>query len=162
MLPNLKKHWRYTKYVLRHKWYVLNYCVKLGIPWRGIVHDLSKHLPNEWYPYAEFYYGPNSKNENRHAGDYERYLHAWNSHQKRNKHHWQYYILVKDDGTILTLDMPFVYVKEMVGDWLGAGKALNGKNDVMNWYKERRETMRMSTKTRLKLEALLTIVQDWE
>lgn len=53
----MKKHLRYLKYLIRHRWYVFLECCKLGIPWRGIVHNLSKFLPSEWFPYVERFYG---------------------------------------------------------------------------------------------------------
>ena len=49
------------KYVLKHlhvinthKWEVFKLCVKVGIPFRGLVHDLSKYSPSDtehvgWY-----------------------------------------------------------------------------------------------------------------
>jgi hypothetical protein len=42
---------------------------------------------------------------------------AWNIHQKRNKHHWQYWVLIMDNGSIEALDIPEKYIKEMLCDW---------------------------------------------
>ena len=53
----MKPHWIYLQYVLRHKWYVFQECLKYGLIWEGIVHDLSKFRPSEWFPYVEFLYG---------------------------------------------------------------------------------------------------------
>jgi hypothetical protein len=44
------KHWKYFRYVFRQRWYVFVECVKLGIVWRGLVHDLSKFLPTNGSP----------------------------------------------------------------------------------------------------------------
>src|ERR1700738_4492504 len=107
------KHWRYLRYVLRHKWYVFIYGRQLGIPWLALLHDNSKFRPSEFFPYAEFFYGPKrrpfaeastygktyyweiewrlSKEGVKEAFDF-----AWLLHQKRNKHHWQFWLLVND------------------------------------------------------------------
>lgn len=54
----MQKHWRYLKYVIRHKWFVLLAGLTLGVPLRQLlVHDWSKFLPCEWFPYASFFYG---------------------------------------------------------------------------------------------------------
>ncbi len=53
----MKKHVRYLKYVLKHKLYVLRAAISLGIVWRGLLHDLSKFRPDEWRPYANWYFG---------------------------------------------------------------------------------------------------------
>jgi len=83
----------YAKYlwaVLRHKWFVFLECCKLGIPWRGIVHDLSKFLPSEFGPYAYYFYGPYPRDD-EYKPKYvvEAFNRAWLNHQHRNKHHWQ-------------------------------------------------------------------------
>ena len=52
----MTKHLKYLSYVMRHKWFVFVECCKLGIPFRGLVHDLSKFSPSEWFPYANFFY----------------------------------------------------------------------------------------------------------
>ena len=57
------KHLKYLCYVLRHKWYVFIECCKLGIPVRGLVHDLSKFRPSEWFPYANFIHKPKQRDD---------------------------------------------------------------------------------------------------
>ena len=54
----MRAHWSYLKYVLRHKWYVLIECVRLGIIWQGLWHDWHKFLPSEWFPYARYFHNP--------------------------------------------------------------------------------------------------------
>ena len=50
-------YWKYFKYVIRHKLFVFIECYKLGKIWRGITHDLSKFLPDEFIPYSRYFYG---------------------------------------------------------------------------------------------------------
>jgi len=54
------KYLKYLKYILKHKWYVMIECFKNGLIWRGLMHDLSKFLPSEFIPYANFFYGNNN------------------------------------------------------------------------------------------------------
>lgn len=51
------KHLKYLSYILRHKWYVFVECCKRGIYWRGFMHDMSKFLPSQWFPYVNYFYG---------------------------------------------------------------------------------------------------------
>ncbi len=54
----MNKHWQYLKYVVRHKWFVLGAGRKLGVPLhRLILHDWTKFLPREWFPYVNEFYG---------------------------------------------------------------------------------------------------------
>ena len=103
---------KYLKYVLKHKWFVFIECCKMGIPLRGLLHDVSKFLPSEFIPYAHYFYGTWCKNEDWH-GDKRNYIPykwtekgveeafniAWLKHQKRNPHHWQYWLLVNDGSS---------------------------------------------------------------
>ena len=102
------KHLKYLCYVLKHKWFVIQECYKMGILWRGLTHDISKFYPSEWKPYADYFYG-NYPSLNDVHGDQRNYVTkfkedvdtsfniAWLHHQKRNKHHWQYWLLTNDN-----------------------------------------------------------------
>ena len=35
--------------VTKHRWVVFKLCCKVGQPWRGLVHDLSKYSPTEFW-----------------------------------------------------------------------------------------------------------------
>ena len=126
--------WQYARYVLRHKWYVFIECCRRGIPWRGLMHDISKFLPGEFMPYARYFYGPRDLTEQEGQGAQSAFDLAWLKHQKRNPHHWQYWALQEDNGGVKYLEMPDHYRKEMIADWIGAGQAL-GKPDLLEWYR---------------------------
>lgn len=85
----------------------------------------------------------------------ENFDQAWNRHQKRNKHHWQYWVLIYDDGSIHPLPMPDRYIREMVADWVGAGRAITGKIDVAYWYWKNQSSMKLSLVTRSKVQSLV-------
>ena len=140
------KHLKYLKTVTRHRWFVFIECCKLGIPWRGLVHDLSKYIPCEWFPYVEQFGGGIMSGRNK-DGSYDptkrgdRFTLAWLHHQKVNKHHWQYWVLPQDDGGFKVLDMPMKYRKEMLADWCGAGRAYTEESNPLKWYSNNRDKM---------------------
>lgn len=106
----MKKYVKFLWSLLRHKWFVFVESCKLGIPWLGIIHDWSKFLPSEFIPYAKYFYGEyeyeklddvplfkipydaETKEDAKRNFDI-----AWLYHQKRNRHHWQYFILQYDN-----------------------------------------------------------------
>jgi hypothetical protein len=155
------KHLRYLHYVVRHRWFVFVAACRLGIPWRGFVHDLSKFRWSEWKPYADYFYGRDSS-KNREANKDKKpydtgdaaFDYAWLLHQKRNRHHWQYWMLPLDDGGTRCLPMPDRYRREMVADWIGAGMAITGRKDWRPWYERNKSTIRLHPETRAWVEAL--------
>jgi len=147
------KHLRYLSYVLRHRWYVFIECLKLGIIWRGLTHDLSKFLPSEWFPYANFFYDVAPDGGNR-PGYEEAFDLAWLKHSHRNKHHWQYWRLREDDGGTKLIPMPLKYVKEMLADWRGAGKA-QGLTELGPWYEKNWRKITLALETRDLLHSLM-------
>ena len=161
----MPKHLGYLSYVLRHKWFVFLECREMGIPLLGVVHDWSKLLPSEWFPYAEHFYGKDAKGiktghdetgyyKPADTGDPD-FDFAWLLHQKRNKHHWQFWLLPEDEGGMRILEMPVKYRKEMLADWRGAGRA-QGKPDTTAWYAKNRARMILGTETRRWVEEQLS------
>ena len=170
----MKMHLKYLRYVLRHKWFVFVECCKLGIPWRGIVHDMSKFRPREWFPYARYFYGTWEKRSERERlhmslGVSVRYQEdvkhdfnvAWLHHQKRNDHHWQYWILVWDHGGQEILSMPDKCRREMLADWRGAGRAAR-EPDTQGWYLSHRKDIQLHPDTRTWIESQLTVFTQEE
>lgn len=116
---------RHFKKICTHKYWVFYYCCKMGIPIQGLLHDLSKFSPVEFWEGVRYYQGTISpidacKKENGWSP-------AWMHHKGRNKHHYEYWIDKLDDGGV-PLEMPLKYKKEMLCDYLGAGRAYYGKD----------------------------------
>jgi len=165
------KHLKYLKYVIIHKWFVLVAGLKIGAPlFRLIIHDWSKFLPSEWIPYAHYFYGEFWPKEDlarcqmvcgtypyKYDKNYWEFKFdvAWNHHQKRNKHHWQYWLLQEDNGKLNPLQIPDKYIKEMVADWMGAGRAITGEWEVKEWYGKNKDKMIMHGNSRAKVEKIL-------
>ena len=112
----------------KHRYNVFKLCIRAGIPFRGLVHDLSKYSPTEFLEGVKYYnggYSPihNCKEENG-------YSKAWLHHKGRNKHHHEYWydFSAPDKNPII----PYKYTVEMICDNLAAGMTYQGKN----WTKD--------------------------
>ena len=161
------KHLKYLNYLLRHRWFVMIECFKMGIYWQGILHDWSKFLPSEWFAYTNYFYGKNSNiNRGRNNTGYYKptdtgdkaFDFAWLLHQKRNRHHWQWWVLPGDDGTIKVLNIPIRYRKEMLCDWMGAGKAQRSRGSAKEWYESNKWKMKLDPSTRKWIEGELNLL----
>jgi hypothetical protein len=149
---------RYLWYVIRHKWYVFLACWRVGLVWHGLTHDLSKFLPSEFIPYARHFYGEGAKEWRDRTGYYKPtdtgdapFDFAWLLHQKRNRHHWQWWILPEDEGGVKVLPMEDVSLTEMICDWKGAGLA-QGKPDIRAWWDANNHKMQLHRDTRRTIE----------
>ncbi|MDP2167954.1 MAG: DUF5662 family protein [Thermodesulfovibrionales bacterium] len=153
----MRTYLKYFVYVVRHKLWVLIECWKVGLFWQGITHDLSKFLPSEFFPYARYFYGfkivaVKTKN------DFNR---AWGFHQERNPHHWEYWTGQNVDGGA-TLEMHHKYIKEMIADWRGAGMAIHGKDDSLEFYMKNKKRIILGDLTRRHVERLLGVHEEGE
>jgi len=165
----MEKYIKYFNYVLRHKYYVMLECFKVGLYWRGIMHDMSKFRLSEFIPYAKYFYGDgNNIKKGRKNGSYragesmdEKFNKAWLLHQKRNKHHWQYWVLPLDDGGTKLFKIPKEYVDEMICDWNGAGMAISGKKDTASWYEKNYMHMQLNKETRGYIEHKIGMCFVW-
>lgn len=140
---------QYLNYLIKHKWFVMIECFKVKLHWRGIIHDWSKFLPSEFAPYANYFFG--NEKESKTRFDY-----AWQLHQKRNKHHWQWWVTPRANGN-KTLLMPDKYRKEMLADWRGASKAQGYGDNTRKWYLKNRERMQIHPKTKKWIEKQLDL-----
>lgn len=143
MITFFKMNIAYLRYMAVHKWYTFIACYKLGVPWRGVVHDLSKFLPDEWFPYLWLHYGwmsPCSPQEKLRRKS--RYRLAWLRHVHRNPHHWQWWVFQAKRNAKKVLPMPKDYACEMLADWYGAARAQGNIKDnaVSFWFHEQLKT----------------------
>ena len=160
----MRRYISYLRYVICHKWFVFLACWKKGLGWRGLVHDLSKFLPSEFIPYARHFYGPDSHHKDGshapkgikdNAFDF-----AWLLHQKRNKHHWQWWILSLDDGGNKIIMMKHKYIKEMMCDWQGSSMAQGHGKDTKKWYMKNKNNMILSPVTRTRIELIYKLFDN--
>lgn len=123
---------RHFKKVCTHKRWVFYYCCKVGIPFQGLVHDLSKLSPTEFWESVKYYQGTSSpidacKKENGWSA-------AWMHHKGRNKHHYEYWQDNFDKDSNKTIS------KEEYEDLLDRDRKLSaleaGGVDNWKWYGE--------------------------
>ena len=76
------KHFRTVSH---HRWLVLKYCFRIGLYKQGLLHDLSKFSPTEFWAGAKYYQGNRSPNDAQRlkAGNSA----AWLHHKGLNRHH---------------------------------------------------------------------------
>ncbi len=150
----MRAHWSYLRYVLRHKWYVAMAGLRLRVSlWQLFVHDWTKFLPREWFPYVRTFYSPDGSSR---YNETPAFAVAWNHHQKANPHHWQYWLITWDRGETEALPMPERFAREMVADWMGAGAAV-GKPNTPEWYTKNRRNIQLHEDTRTFVEHLLLV-----
>ncbi len=132
---------KYLKYVLRHKLFVYRAGRVLNVGfWQLLIHDWSKFKPFQFVGYARYFYKPDgsdyTRDEQRSEAITSDFNRAWNEHIHNNPHHWQYWILTLESTKGILLEIPDIYVFEMLADWIGAGRA-QGRNDLRKWFETR-------------------------
>lgn len=125
MFEKLKKYpmncINHLKTVCEHKKVVFIHCLKAGIPVRGILHDLSKFSPREFWYGIKYFSGTCSPNEGERS-QYG-YSNAWMHHKGRNRHHFEYWTDYNPETkTVKPVKMPLKFVAEMFCDRVAAGK----------------------------------------
>jgi len=131
---------KHLKLITHHKWVVFKLCCKIGIPWRGLLHDLSKYSPTEFRESIKYYVGDHSPILE--AKKDKGYSEAWLHHKGRNKHHTEYW--VDHNAPDVTPVMPYKYAAEMICDKFAAGMIYQGKNwtkeyQLSYWERERKK-----------------------
>ena len=119
--------WKHFKTITHHKVLVAKGCFKVGLYKQGLLHDMSKYSPTEFWVGAKYYQGARSPTtaEREDNG----YSSAWLHHKGRNKHHFEYW----NDYSPKTkrneaVKMPLIYVAEMFCDRVAASKIYMGEN----------------------------------
>ncbi len=130
----------HTCLVLRHKFWVFRFACVAGIPWQGMMHDLSKFSWTEFSESVRYYNGKVSpikicKEKNHGLSK------AWIHHHGRNLHHYEAWYDDFDHGPV-PRDMPYKYAVEMICDCLAAGRTYGGKDftyasEYYGWWKRR-------------------------
>ncbi len=122
----MKNFFKHLKVVFNHRYLVFANTCKLGIPLRGIVHDLSKFTHLEFSKSAKYYEGNFSPilNERKDNGLYSD---VFTHHTNHNKHHFEYWIS-EFKGDFILKKIPYKYSLEYVADTIAASKTYLKKN----------------------------------
>ena len=130
-------------------------------------HDASKYnkvpdaenyydLGCEWDAYHDYFYGEKTT-EVKQAFDY-----AWLAHIHANPHHWQHWLLQNDDPKIglKILDMPYVFVVEMLMDWWSFSWKSENLYEIFDWYEKNKAGIKLSDKTMTTVESILDKIKE--
>lgn len=141
------RFWECLTAFWRHKWFVFVSANELGIPWLGLIHDTGN-----LFSFENNSYGMSFQDEPLNDQDlgYPRL-----SHFHGNKHHWQYWVMIRDQGEMRAMPMPDKYRREMLADWLGSNQANGYEGDVSGWYLQNRHKMVLHLETRRWIEEQL-------
>ncbi len=160
-----KKFWKFLTRVIRHKRYVFRWCCKAGMPLRGLLHDLSKFSPVEFWESVRYFSETESPiNVSKRVNGYSM---AWQHHKGHNPHHYEYWMDRMDEGGF-PLQMPKKYAYEMICDYLGAGQAYNPEGwnfaKEYQWWENRVQSlpMAMHPKTKRFVTTVLARLADAE
>lgn len=156
------KFFKHFNKIIIHKWWVLYYCCKAGMPFVGLLHDMSKLSPVEFFEGVKYYQGTSSPiNACKKANGYSM---AWQHHKGRNKHHYEYWQDDFDHGG-RPLKMPFRYALEMVCDYLAAGRAYMGKSFTYEaeykwWLDKINKPLAMHPHTKKFVDKMMKTIKD--
>lgn len=157
----MRAYWEYLKYVCRHIRFVRRACFASGLYWQGLVHDWSKFLPGEFFPYAVYFYGsPREKLGDRAPWSEIDFQCAWRKHFSRNPHHWEYWVIPRGQGKMQAIEMPERFLREMLCDWWGASMAMGQNAAISQWYEKQKDDMVLHPKTRAKVEKYIPLFDN--
>ena len=149
--------------ITRHRHKVIAHCFRAGIPFQGLLHDLSKYSPAEFFTGARYYQG--NRSPNNREREVKGYSSAWMHHKGRNKHHHEYWTDVNPQTKRYEpVEMPLNYLTEMVCDRVAACKIYRGKDytdrDALDYYLHSTADREMHPATAAALEELLTMLAE--
>ena len=117
-------------------------------------HDDSKWNEEEYEAYDNYFYGNKTK-EVEEAFDL-----AWLHHQHNNPHHWQHWLLMKEDGGTKALEMPKEYIIEMLCDWWAFSWKKDNLKEIFDWYANNKKKMVLHKETLQFVEDILTKMRN--
>lgn len=145
----IKNFFGHLKTVLKHKCIVFKLSIKAGIPMRGLLHDMSKFSPVEFFESVKFYQGGKRSpiSASKKANGYSK---AWLHHKGRNKHHLEYWF---DESLEAQPIIPFKYILETICDKLSASIVYEGKNwtnssEIQYWNEKEKDKAIINPKIR--------------
>ncbi len=158
----LKNTMGHLKTITKHHNMVQKYCFRAGLYKQGLLHDLSKLSPTEFWVGARYFQGDRSPN-NAEREDKGVSM-AWLHHKGRNKHHYEYWIDY-DLNSPYGLGggrMPRKYVAEMIFDRVSASRVYRGKayknTDPLDYFlRAKDKSWFIHEETKKQMEFLLTM-----
>lgn len=86
----MNRFWGHLSTINHHKILVTKLCFRCHLYKQGILHDLSKYSPVEFWAGVTYYQGFRSPiNREKEVKGYSL---GWLHHKGRNRHHWEYWL----------------------------------------------------------------------
>ena len=149
--------------ITQHRHKVIAHALRAGIGMQGLLHDLSKYSPTEFFAGAKYYQG------NRSPGEAQRedvgYSEMWLHHQGRNKHHYEYWFdYVPAARAYGPVKMPVRYIAEMFCDRMAACKTYQKEKytdrSALEYFMRGQARTRMHPETAALLESWLLVLAE--
>ena len=154
---------KHFKTITKHRHMVMGYCFRAGLIRQGLLHDLSKYSPAEFWQGAKYWQGTRSPNAG--AREAEGYSTAWMHHKGRNKHHYEYWTdVAPGEYEYKSVPMPTRWLVESVLDRIAASRVYRGKDytdgDALAYLHREHGEERLHPDTYQKIRFLLTLLRD--
>lgn len=124
-----------------------------------VKHDNSKTTKDEFEPYRKnFYPSDEEKDTINHEQQEKDYRYAILHHYHNNMHHWNYWVYydINEPENPMVLDMPDIYIIELICDWISVSNNTKGDtSDPLVYYNKIKDAILLSETTRTKLEYAL-------
>ena len=128
-------------------------------------HDKSKYnkipdvenyydLACEWDAYNDYFYGEKTPEVE------SAFNKAWLAHIHANLHHWQHWLLQHDDEGLEALEMPYVFIIEMIMDWWSFSWKSDKLDEIFDWYNKHKSGIIFNSKTREVVESILDKIKE--
>lgn len=159
----MSNFWGHLKTINHHKRLVMQHCFKMGLYKQGLLHDMSKYSPTEFWVGVKYFQGDRSPNNaEREANGVSL---AWLHHKGRNKHHLEYwidYVLEGEGSPMGGMEMPVKYVCEMFADRIAASKTYQKEKytdrSPLEYYEKSLDHYMIHPNTAKLLEEMLTML----
>jgi hypothetical protein len=122
-----------------------NYELKENI----LVHDNSKFSIPEFEAYRQYFYPKKGEEKDKDVFNF-----GWLLHENKNPHHPEFWVL-RDGKKNITLDMPDIYIAEMLLDWAAMGIKFN--DTAYSYYQKSGADKPFSDNTIKKVESVIEI-----
>ena len=163
MVISMERFFKHLHTVNVHRWEVFKLCLKCGIPFRGLLHDLSKYSFTEFFESMKFYssgkYSPIVDCKKKKG-----YSNAWLHHKGRNKHHWEYWYDTYPDRGWVPIKMPDNYLAESICDRIAACKTYRKEaykdSDALDYFLAKPDKEFMHPETAASMEHILRMVAE--
>lgn len=117
-------------------------------------HDRSKYNPDEYISYCNYFYPSEGFEKDQEAFDA-----AWLRHIHRNPHHHQHWVLIRDEGELVPMDMSIPAICEMLCDW-NSFTLRDPESTAYKWWTDNRDKMILSDNTVEIIEAIIGFMDE--